>query len=907
LEDDEMEGLNARWKKNGILLVFSVLLFAAVPQKASATHIVGGELNYVYLGNDSLYIKIKVYRDSLNADPYFDSPLSLYVYDSTNTFVGSYQVQLPDEADIVPQIDDSCFVEPPNVLVDFVIYEDTLYIPGLTPGYTLAYMRCCRNNGILNIEALDFITQDTVPGELTGAIYPAELPADLLDNGNPEFNTFPPLAICANKMLEYDHSATDPDGDSLVYSLCAPFTGGNAIFVFGDPILQAPPFQEVLFIPPFSLDNAMGGIPLDIDPVTGLLTAVPNTLGRFVIAVCVDEYRDGDFLDRHRRDFQFNVVDCSRVFDADFTVSPAPKIDTLTPFEFLFCDTTLTKEFTAVLMETIPVFWDFGDGTTSSEMNPVHTFPDTGRYDVMIVAGPGEVCADTMIKTINVQRHIIGAAFDFEQDDCGTVSSEVSFTDVSTASEPIVQWEWDFGDGATSGEQDPTHFYTEADTFDVGLLIYASNGCCTRTEEVVITTLLDSLYLPDTIATCDGDSVLITLEAGGNNDYTWTPSGSLSDPFAQQPLAFPESNTLYFVSIRTITASGDTCTRMDSCVVLVEDIIPDIIIAETEEPCSTSVSLAAGTDFAQPVDWLWSSGPAFTDTLSVIDNLVTTQTMLQATYYAQASSYWCSNTVAYTVNKSFIFVDVDPVTRCADGEGEVRFSVVNPPGESYTVTWTFEDTSFIANEPFQLDFPAGNQLIGVNAVNSSGCTADTSAMLTNFPLPVVGAVAVPSETVAGQTVELFATEDADYQYVWSPEANLSDPSLFNPVAEVFETTLFEVLVVDENGCESSDTALVVIVDVECDEDNIFIPNAFSPNGDGLNDIFRLTGERIESVSMVIYDRWGNRIFHADDAAAAWDGRADGQLMPADSYGYLVTVLCAGNATFRIKGNVTLIR
>ena len=207
---------------------------------ARATHIVGGELNYTYLGNDSLYVKIKVYRDSLNAVPYFDSPLRLYVYDNNNNFVQTHFIPLPDVKLVVPAIDDSCFVEPPRVIVDYVIYEDTIWVPGLAPGYTLAYFRCCRNNNILNIESVDFQTGETVPGELTGAVYPAYLPATTLENSNPEFNTLPPLAICAFKQLSYDHSAFDPDGDSLVYELCTPFTGGNENFVFGDPTVQAP-------------------------------------------------------------------------------------------------------------------------------------------------------------------------------------------------------------------------------------------------------------------------------------------------------------------------------------------------------------------------------------------------------------------------------------------------------------------------------------------------------------------------------------------------------------------------------------------------------------------------------------------------------------------------------------------
>ena len=885
-----------------------MFMLMTVIHDAGATHIVGGELNYKYLGNDSIYVKIKVYRDSLNADPYFDSPLSLYVYDSTNNFVGNYAIQIPGEKLIIPEIDDSCFVEPPMVLVDFVIYEDTLWIPGITPGYQFAYMRCCRNNAILNIEALDFITNDTVPGELTGAVYPAELPRSTLDNGNPEYNTFPPVAICANKQLNYDHSATDPDGDSLVYELCTPFTGGNATFVFGDPILQAPPFQEVLFVPPFGLDNVMGGTPLAIDPNSGLLTAVPNTLGRFVIAVCVNEYRDGDFLARHRRDFQFNVVDCSRVFDADYTISVAPKIDTLGPLDYLFCDTTLTKQFTAELVEPIPVLWDFDDGTTSTEINPLHTFPDTGTYHVTIIAGPGEVCADTMTKTIHLQKHIIGAAFDFEVDPCSVNRAEITFTDASTADEPIVIWEWDFGDGNSSNDQNPVHYYDEEDTFAVSLVIYAANGCCTQTESTLLlaTALLDTTYLPDTIVSCDGDSARLTLEVAGENLYSWNPAAGLSDPTAQQPMAFPMENTQYVVTILTPTESGDTCIRTDTSVVLVEDIIPDIQIDTDTIICSSDVFIMASTDFAQPVSWIWSSNPEFTDTLALGPALDTVLESNEVTYYVQASSYWCSNETPVTIRKPFLDVIPQPIASCGSDALMVDFTVISPT-DDYTLTWAFEDTVVTSNVPFDIQLSNPGTAVTVFGINDEGCTDEEVVTIDVYPLPEVEAVAIPGEVVSGAMVELFATNDSDYDYVWNPVSGLSDPSIYNPVAEVFVTTIFEVVVVDEHDCGNIDTALVVVVDVICDESNIFIPNAFSPNGDGLNDVFRPSGERIEGMTLVVYDRWGNKIYESTDASLGWDGTSDGKLLSADSYGYFLRVLCDGNATFEKIGNVTLVR
>lgn len=119
----------------------------------------------------------------------------------------------------------------------------------------------------------------------------------------------------------FDHSATDIDGDSLVYELCTPLDGAS----FSDPIPQPPynpPYNPVTFISPYSQSNMLngvaGGVNLSINPQTGILTATPTTIGQFVVGVCVKEYRGNIFLGTTRRDFQFNVIPCPSLIVADF-------------------------------------------------------------------------------------------------------------------------------------------------------------------------------------------------------------------------------------------------------------------------------------------------------------------------------------------------------------------------------------------------------------------------------------------------------------------------------------------------------------------------------------------------------------------------------------------------------------
>jgi hypothetical protein len=124
--------------------------------------------------------------------------------------------------------------------------------------------------------------------------------------------------VCVNNPLKFDHSAYDKEGDLLVYSFCDPLSGGgrgggggNCNSVTPTPDCP-PPFTPVAFrAPQYTYLFPMGGNPpVTINSLTGQISGEPNTIGQFVVSVCVSEYRNGVLLSTLRRDFQFNVASC---------------------------------------------------------------------------------------------------------------------------------------------------------------------------------------------------------------------------------------------------------------------------------------------------------------------------------------------------------------------------------------------------------------------------------------------------------------------------------------------------------------------------------------------------------------------------------------------------------------------
>jgi gliding motility-associated-like protein len=379
--------------------VFLLLFFCLFSMKNFATHIVGGEIYYDYLGGNNYLITLKVYRDCATSTTPFDTPASVFIFNSSGSLFDSILLQNPVITRLPAVINNPCFTPPTNICVEQAIYKRTVHLPPVPGGYDLSYQRCCRNNTIINI---------VNPGDV-GSTYMAHIPdpSFALNNNSPRYNSFPPIFICSGVPLVFNHSATDPDGDSLYYEFCDPFAGASsdcpiygpqapfpACEVMGPP----PPFETVPWASGYSSTYQMSSSPaMSIDHNTGMLTGTPNLIGQWVVGVCVSEYRNGVFLDINKRDFQFNVVNCPGLPVAAF------------PVQNSFCF-GYTAHFTQNSISANTYFWNFGDTTTTADTSHLAsdtwTYPGPGNYTVTLIINKGTICADTASTTFVIQPRL---------------------------------------------------------------------------------------------------------------------------------------------------------------------------------------------------------------------------------------------------------------------------------------------------------------------------------------------------------------------------------------------------------------------------------------------------------------------------------------------------------------------
>jgi hypothetical protein len=279
------------------VLVTSLCLIAKM--HASATHITGGELSYECVGAYTYKITLEVYRDCGGQAPY-DSPAHITVWNGIGAYMQVLELSYQG-ATTLPYISaDTNWVPLGYSCVEVSIYDTIVTFPQMASGYLLAYQRCCRTGDIINI-------QDPLN---VGATYFARIPGSAVNNNSPVFPGHPPLALCANRPMTFDHSAYDADGDSLVYHLCVSYDGATP----SDPqpyVTSPPPFLQVTYASPFTEAYPMYAFPnFSIDSVTGMVTVTPLTIGNFEVGICCDEYRAGVLIGTHCSDFRYSVAEC---------------------------------------------------------------------------------------------------------------------------------------------------------------------------------------------------------------------------------------------------------------------------------------------------------------------------------------------------------------------------------------------------------------------------------------------------------------------------------------------------------------------------------------------------------------------------------------------------------------------
>lgn len=545
-------------------LIYPLLLFLALmPFKALATHIIGGELTYECLGNGVYEITLNIYRDCQpfqDQDGSWITPLGfdnvlgqpdvtlgapdalINIYDANNEWVATEYFSSLEITQIEEPESNDCLSIPPEICIEQGTYKLTTTLPPIVGGYQIAYQRCCRNPSVINIQN---------PGQ-TGITVFTNIPnpATANCNSSPVFQFYPPLAICLSEVLEIDQSATDPDGDQLVYSFVTPYLGAS---VTSSDETTPPPFEEVAWVAPFEANNPLPATPsLAIDPNTGIITGQPTSQGLFIVGIMVEEYRNGIKINEIIRDFRFLVVECDQGY-ADFDV------------EDLICEgLTVEPIDQSTLANTYS--WDFGDPTTTLDVstlpNPSYTYPEGGTYEITLTINEGTVCEDVITKTVNIYPDLFPeiAAVDFQ---C-FVGNSYNFEYRGDREQGIV-YEWDFGPNATpqfSTAQNPEGIQFNEGGFHEISVTVSLNQCLNTATQLVEVGYKELLDISANPIGCDPHITNFKpITRNGRYSYSWFFGNGQSSTEEKPSILF--STGTYDISLEIVNLETGCVERID--------------------------------------------------------------------------------------------------------------------------------------------------------------------------------------------------------------------------------------------------------------------------------------------------------------------------------------------------------
>jgi gliding motility-associated-like protein len=541
-----------------------------LPLFATATHVVGGSITYEHLGGATYRITLKMYRDCRPGNSQFPGSVGITVRDSAgNGFSPSRSFSIPFtlSTTVQPYID-SCAVDPGLCLEEAIYTRVVNNLPPQPGGYHLFYQYCCRNYTLVNVNS----SPATNLGETWYCFIPDN--NDIITNSSPTWVNPPPVFVCQAQPIDFDFSATDLDGDSLVYSFYTPYEDDPPTYLNGQAI-----FPTVTFLPGFGVQNPTGGANLNVDPNTGWLSGSPPFLGQFVAGIKCEEFRNGNKIGEILRDFQLNVVFCPPIAQA--VIGQPQGACTGNTVTFNNIGGSPQNGY----------FWDFGDlsstNDTSSLASPTYTYPGQGPYTVTLIINPNTPCADT--GTIQVEMSTV-TANTILSTDTACVGQVIGFTDSSTVSGNAVLtgYYWDFGDNTNTVTPNPSHAYGASGTYTVTHIAFNSLGCNdTTTTTVQIIAPPIALAGNDTFACTNnagiglGGSVLnvsggIWIGAG-----TFTPSNTvLNSTYAPTQTELDSGYAILILQTTGLTLCGqdqDTI-RIDFTPGPTIDVGPDIFV-----------------------------------------------------------------------------------------------------------------------------------------------------------------------------------------------------------------------------------------------------------------------------------------------------------------------------------------
>ena len=825
--------------KKGILYL---ILFVLV-KLTYGFHIVGGEIEFETLEVGRYKISLVQYRDAAQTDntEYEDNITVVIFSNKDNQSIRAFNLFLISISE-VPYSNQECSID--ELKTEKVLYSAEFTLDPMDfsdeEGYYIVWERCCRNHSIVNIDN---------PGN-TGMKYVLEIPP-LWKNDSPFINSSPTLLrplsdyACVGQLYYTEFTGTDPDGDSLTYRLVTPLNSSALVPL---PPITPKPHLEVSWANGYSLDNVVPGTRALSISREGLLTVNPSQKGVYVFSVLVEEWRDGEKLGEVQRDFQMLVIDgCTPPDPPKVAVSIPGRPDFDAENDILSFTLSDDKCFEFVVTNVA-----FGE-TISLRAKGVNFdgyLDEVFQFNKQTVT-PGQ---DSLIVEVCMPG-------------CPPVRNGPFIIDLIAADDACPVPQLDTARLRVEVQPPPNEFPV------IGEAVIPTYQVVER----------DSLKLAVVSTDADNDSIELTLEIKGVED----PSVygfelitlSQCSGVTEAQLIWRTDCKLYDFSDIQFFEVGIHAEDLDDCQVEspsigrynMEVVLPDNTIPQISAAIDDSVAIILGDDLIFDVsatdldmdqlNLALSIGGVDLEVLGIGFDEVSGVGSVQSTFKWETSCDQLGIIENTTYELRFHSEDFD-YCQVTNTDQEVIKVYMQIPGNNKPEFEFYADTTININELFELDISAFDNDFGDSV---------TVEFFNPARLPRSEIIEFEKQKGFGQVTSTFR---------WLPGCSLFD------LGETSTEVEIPFIAYDDNCIVSRlDTMAIRFEVVQTREQfNQFLPpNVFTPNGDGINDVYTLTNlvNPVQNLPIdncddmfqyfSVFDRSGVEVFHSDNREFQWNG------------------------------------
>jgi gliding motility-associated-like protein len=562
-----------------------------------------------------------------------------------------------------------------------------------------------------------------------------------------------------------------------------------------------------------------------------------------------------------------------------------------------------------------------GEHVTMLNVNPL----ESGQYQVLVTSAYG--CTQTGVTTVLAYPRPVAR---FAPAGAACEKTLFSLVDQSSAlAQTVNQWKWYFGDGDSSVAQNPDHIYATPGNYDVGLLVTTDRGCTNLINKVIVTVHdkprpdfgLPRICITDPQALFSDSS---SIPDGTEAAFTWQwdfgePASGAANTSVQKngthqyQLAGP-----YSVTLKVTSGVGCIADTLKSFVVNGDNPQAHFTIANAARLCSNqpviltdASTVSPGSIIRTEVYWDYQNDPTV-KTQDDQPSFGETYAHAYTDFSAPGSLNYRLQYVVYSGENCMNLVD-QPITVLAsprtvfDPLSNVCEEIpVFPLTDGHEVTGFAGLGAYSGRGVSSLGFfnprlaGPGPDTLHYTFSGANGCMSNADQTIFVYPQP---------RADAGPAVYILQGEPGildgsgsgnNIRFSWSPaDSVLSGAAATRPSVSPYNDLVYTLTVTSADGCVDSSQVKVFVLEVPV------VPNAFSPNGDGINDtwVIRYLSE-YPSADVQVFNRWGQSVYHVVGYTTPWDGMYKGQALPVGTYYWVIR---PGNGRRVISGSVTILR